>query len=147
VGENVIIMITVCVIWPEGYDEDMLLFKVLCKEKGYTFQYFPSIASGYESINDNQPEVIVIKRFVHLQDDGIDFCKQIRQDESNSRISLIVGWADIRRDSFGTFEETYSAGANGCFGRVYDIVGVFKMIDSLLENPTLVGLADQYLKR
>lgn len=140
-------MITVCVIWPEGYDDDVLLFKVLCKEKGYSFQYFSNIASGQDYVNSDQPDAIVIKRFVHLQDDGIDFCRQIRQDESNSRIPLIVGWADIRRDSFGTFEEAYLAGANGCFGRVYDIVGVFKMIDILLENPTLSRLADQYLKQ
>jgi len=138
--------IIVCVIWSEGYDDDMSLFKYLCKEKGYLFQHVSDLKLGYEHLKSNQPDVIIVKRYIHLQDDGIDFCKQIRHNERYSKIPLIVGWADIRGGGpFGTFEEAYLAGANGCFGRVYDIAGVFQMIDSLLENPTLEKLADQYL--
>ena len=86
---------TVCAIWSEE-DDDILLFKMLCKEKDYSFQYFSNIESGYKYINGNQPDLIVIKRFVDLQDDGIDFCARLRQGESTSAIPLIVGWADIR---------------------------------------------------
>lgn len=124
-GEGYIVMTTVCVIWTEGYDDDMSLFKTLCKEKGFTFQYFSSVISGYKCIKDNQPNVVIVKRTVLSQDDGLVLCRQIRQDEHNSKNPLIAGWADIR----GTFEEAYLAGANGCFGRVYNIVGVFQMID------------------
>jgi CheY-like chemotaxis protein len=135
--------IIVCMIWPAGYDDDISLFKELCKEKGYSFHCFSSIALGYKYINDSQPDVVVVKRVVFSQDDGLDLCQQLRQDERYSKLPLIVGWADIRGNSF---DEAYSAGANGCFGRVYDIIGIFQMIDNLLEDPTLDRLADQYLK-
>jgi hypothetical protein len=41
------------------------------------------------------------------------------------------------------YQNIYNAGANACFGRVYDITDVLELIEILLKNPTATGLMDR----
>ena len=131
--------ITLALIW--GDDHSMLLLtQYLCHEHGYALQYYTTFEAARELWKLTLPAVAIIKRSLSVTDDGLDFCAALRSDELTSRLPVIIGWADM---SGQTFAEAYQVGANGCFGRVFDISGVFRMVELLADDPIRTGLVDQ----
>lgn len=89
------------------------------------------------------PSLLIVQRFVHESGDGLRFVRLLKSDSSISHIPIIVGWADVSRDnSEHGYEEAFEAGANACFGRVFDIADVLRQIEELLDNPTATGIVD-----
>jgi CheY-like chemotaxis protein len=130
---------SICLIWNDDH-EVALLFKFVCQQHVYQLQYYDTIALAYDHLLQDTPQVIVAKRSLTSLDDGIDFCRYSRSHPQLQHIPIIVGWADLGPDGF---ERAYQAGANGCFGRVYDIEGIFDEIQALIEDPTRTRLVDQ----
>jgi CheY-like chemotaxis protein len=131
--------LSLALIWNE--DRDLILMtQLLCRERGYMFQHFTDFAGAQKHWYAHPPTVAIIKRSLDTIDDGLAFCRTIRADYQLQGLPLIVGWADMPRQPF---EEAYEAGANGCFGRVFDIGGVFTMVERLAQDPTQTQLVDQ----
>jgi CheY-like chemotaxis protein len=126
-------------VWNEDRDI-IVLTDHICRQRGYTFQPFTTFAGVQKQWQDHPPTVAIIKRSLDSIDDGLAFCRTIRADYQLQRLPLIIGWADMPRQPF---EEAYQAGANGCFGRVFDIGGVFTMVERLARDPTRRQLVDQ----
>ena len=131
--------LSLALIWNE--DRDLILMtQLLCREHDYLFQHFTGFAGAQKHWRDHPPTVAIVKRSLDTIDDGLAFCRAIRADYQLQRLPLIVGWADMPRQPF---EPAYEAGANGCFGRVFDIGGVFTMVERLAQDPTQTQLVDQ----
>ena len=126
-------------VWP--YDDDLILLsRYICRERGYRMLQFETFRAIYEHWQNQLPTVVVVKRTLYELNDGLAFCADIRANPQFSDVPIIVGWADMPRQHF---EEAYATGANGCFGRVFNIGGLFHMIEALAINPTKRGLVDQ----
>ncbi len=138
-NKSVMNTISVALIWNEEHDL-ILMVQLLCRERGYVFQHFRGFAGVQEHWQHHPPSVAIIKRSLDTIDDGLAFCRTIRADYQLHHLPLIIGWADMPRQPF---EEAYEAGANGCFGRVFDIGGVFTMVERLAQDPTQTQLVDQ----
>ena len=135
--------ISLAFVWNEEPDM-ILLMGYLCREHGYTLHSFTNLAGVHEQWHQQPPTVAIIKRSLETVDDGLAFCRTIRADYHLQHVPLIVGWADMPRQPI---EEAYEAGANGCFGRVFDIGGVFTMVEQLAQDPTRTQLVDQPVPR
>jgi CheY-like chemotaxis protein len=122
----------------------LLVMQYLCHERGYVLQSFTSFPDAKDHWRQHPPTVAIIKRWLTSADDGLVFCRAIRADGDLRHLPVIVGWADMQQQPF---EEAYVAGANGCFGRVFDIAGVFAMVELLAYNPAETHLFDQPIPR
>jgi len=116
----------------------------ICSERAYEFQHFTTFGAAQEQWQQQPPTVAIIKRSLNTTNDGLAFCSVLRDDAHLSRLPIIIGWADMAGE---TFEEAYHVGANGCFGRVFDIGGVFTMIETLAREPAQTRLVDQVVPR
>src|SRR3954453_2503983 len=109
--------ISIALVWDD--DRDLLLFsQYICRERGYELQHITSLGAAKEHWKQQLPTVAIIKRSLNTTDDGLAFCSALRADAQLSHLPIIIGWADMVGQ---TFEEAYQVGANGCFGRVFDI--------------------------
>jgi DNA-binding response OmpR family regulator len=134
--------VSLALIWD---DTDMrILFEFLCKQRTYELQIYHDFRGTVDQLHRITPTVLIIKRSLYAFDDGIDFCRQLRHSKTLAFIPIIIGWADLGVDAF---ERAYAAGANGCFGRVYDIEGIFTMISALVHDPSQTRLVDQEMAR
>jgi CheY-like chemotaxis protein len=119
-GDTIMNQISIALAWND--DCDLLLgSRYICRERGYNLQHIPTFDAAKEQWQHQPPTVAIIKRSLTSIDDGLIFCSALRADAHLSRLPIIIGWADMIGQ---TFEEAYQAGANGCFGRVFDIAGV-----------------------
>jgi CheY-like chemotaxis protein len=135
--------ISIGLIWDD--DRDLLLItQYICRERGYTLEHYPTFDTAREQWQHQVPTVAIIKRSLRATDDGLVFCAALRADVHLNQLPIIIGWADMIGQSF---EDAYAVGANGCFGRVFDIGGVFTMIELLAQDPTQSGLVDQVVPR
>lgn len=99
---------------------------------------------AYANWRDSPPTVIIVKRTVQLRDDGLLLCQRIRNTPQFIQVPIILGWIDSPGNPDQRSETiAQDVGANGSFGRVYDIEGIQAMIVRLLHDPTAQGLRDQ----
>ena len=130
-----------------AWDDDrefLLVTQHICHERGYLLQHVTTFDAAYEGWLQQAPAIAIIKRSLQRDNDGLAFCTALRADAQLKALPIIIGWADMTGHSF---EEAYAAGANGCFGRVFDIGGVFTMIERLVGEPTCTYLVDQVVPR
>jgi hypothetical protein len=138
-------MVAIAVVWSE--DDVMPLsfvFQFLLRPPIYHAVWWFTCDHAYADWIDTPPAVIIVKRTVQLRDDGVLLCQRIRTTPQLIQVPIILGWID----SPGNPDErrttiAQDVGANGSFGRVYNIEGVQAMIVRLLHDPTAHGLRDQ----
>ena len=135
--------ISIALVWDD--DRDLLFVsQYICRERGYDLQHITTFGAAKEQWQQQLPTVAIIKRSLNTTDDGLAFCSVLRADAQPSQLPIIIGWADMVGQ---TFEQAYQVRANGCFGRVFDIGGVFTMIEILARDPAQTGLVDQVVPR
>jgi CheY-like chemotaxis protein len=122
------------------------LFAYALEQTGYITQSAYSYEDGFAACVRQPPDLLVIPRFIVQQDDGLDFCRQVRGTPPLSRVPIIVGYADLARNRVKweeAYQQAYEAGANACFGRVFDIGDVLEQITILLANPAVTNLVER----
>jgi ActR/RegA family two-component response regulator len=130
-------------IWDD--DRDFLFItQYIFRERGYTLEHHQTFDTARAQWQSQAPTVAIIKRSLHTANDGLVFCSALRADIQLKRLPIIIGWADMIGQ---TFEEAFAVGANGCFGRVFNIDGVLTMIELLAQDATQSGLVDQVVSR
>lgn len=135
--------LSIALAWDDDF-ELLLLMRYLCNERGYRFEHITTFDVAYARWCQQRPDVALIKRSLQHDNDGLAFCATLRADAHLKALPIIMGWADLGSH---TFDEAYAAGANGCFGRVFDIGGIFTMIEQLARAPTHTHLVDQAIPR
>jgi hypothetical protein len=137
--------VDIVVVWTEPDDTPLsFVFQFLLKPPIYRAEYITDINSAYERCIRQIPNIIIIKRRVLDDNDGFALCRQFRADDRLRSVPIIIGWLDAAPNFYPQSAiEAQAHGANGCFGRVYNIEGIQNMILQLLKDPTIVGLHDQ----
>ena len=125
-------------IWEE--DDTAKLFKFVAERYHYRFTHLTTFHAAFALLPHERPHVIIAKRSLARIDDGIAFCQYIRTQAPYHTTPIILGYADLGGKRFA---DVYQAGANRCFGRVFDIEGVFTMVTTLQTNPLATHLMDQ----
>jgi len=132
-------------------DEDLIkMFSIFLREHEYYVDSVKSFDECIESCEGNAPILLVIQRFINdfgfINDlgDGLEFVRKIRSHPNISYFPIIVGWADFpQKDKKQGYGEAFEAGANACFGSVFDTTDVLEQIRLLHNNPMITGLADR----
>lgn len=139
---------TILVTWPDR-SYDAIYAHVLSRifpAPGYRWVHVSSVEETLEQLSTNNYDIIITLRDVMFLDDGIELCRAIRTETKFKHTStpIIIGWIDVGRNSYYEGSKlSILAGANGCFGRVFDMNGVKQMVDTLLDDPTVTDLHDQ----
>lgn len=141
---------TILVIWPDTYDGPVMrrTLSYVFSTPPYQLIFKESLRGVRESLATTTYDVMMTLRSVETADDGIEFCRDLRRHgaQSSRAMPVIIGWIDAV-GSNNTYDEAAQlctrAGANGCFGRVFDIGGIQQMVDRLLADPTRTQLHDQ----
>lgn len=132
------------IIWD---DVDMIkLFTFFFEKNGYTTDSAYSFEDGLATCLHQPPKLLIIRRTLKSQDDGLGFCQEIRATPILAHIPVIVGYADLPPswiERVDAYQQAYEAGANACFGRVYDITDVLEEVKILLTDPTITHLVDR----
>lgn len=121
------------------------VFKDILGKKGF---HFRSVSTADECLTEclrKPPDILLIFSTSDYLTNH-DLCRQIRSDIT-IYFPIIVGKADIvypdRRDGY---QQAFEAGANACFGIVFDIDDILELINTLLADPSLTGLVDHQSK-
>lgn len=134
--------------------DDVELFTFFFTKHGFTVQGVCSTEEGLRVCLTNPPDVLITLRRVQESEDGLHLCQQLRKSSTSlSALPIIMGWADIspyteNRGWEAMYQQAFDAGANACFGRVFDITDVLEQVGLLMADQTLTHLIDrQSLKR
>jgi DNA-binding response OmpR family regulator len=97
-----------------------------------------------EFCKNKLPALLIMRSFVNEPKDGLDFIRKIRMDSSISYFPIIMGWADFTyKTTEQGYQEAFEAGANACFGRVFDITEVLEEVEILFNDPTATHVMDR----
>jgi CheY-like chemotaxis protein len=132
-------MIAVWFIWEDDATMPML-FAFAAQQHGYGFTHLTTFAAATTLLPTGRPMVLIVDRSVETMDDGLAFCTMLRTQPTYATLPIIIGYADLGGKRFA---EAYAVGANGCFGRVFDIAGIIRMIETVATNPSATGLYDK----
>ena len=136
------------VIWD---DIDLTkMFTIFFAEYGYVTHSAHSFDDGFAACLDQPPDILIVPRTMTNQDDGLEFCQQVRATASLTQIPLIVGYADLTPswlDREEAYQQAYETGVNACFGRVFNPTDVLEQVEILLANPMTTNLVDRQTLR
>jgi hypothetical protein len=138
-------MVSIGVVWSESDEMPLsFVFRFLLPPPIYHAVWWFTCDHAYSDWIDTPPAVIIVKRTVQLRDDGLLLCQRIRTTPQLIQVPIILGWSDVSGTPDHRSETiAQDVGANGSFGRVYNIEGIQAMIVRLLHDPTVQGLRDQ----
>jgi len=133
--------------------DDINLFTYFFTNHGFTVQGVCSVEEGLQVCLTDPPDLLITLRLIRTSEDGLRLCQQLR--ESSTRLStlpIIIGWADIfphdpNQDWEAAYQQAFDAGANACFGRVFDITDVLEQVRLLLADRTLTHLIDRQRRK
>ena len=122
------------IIWTDP--ETRWLFTAAFKRAGYnpSVDWFNNIEDGLNACIENPPDLLIVQRTVGKQDDGFELCRQLREIESLPYFPIVIGFIDVWQKWEIGSALGYQAGADLCFGRVFDVVKVVKDISKLLDE-------------
>jgi CheY-like chemotaxis protein len=128
-----------------GEDEDYAkMLSVYLQKSGYSTTSVKSFHECVKFYESNPPSLLIMRSFIDEPRDGLEFIQRIRQESGISYFPIIVGWADFSYEKREQgYQEFFAAGANACFGSVYDITDVFEEIEVLLKDPRATHLMDR----
>lgn len=139
----------ILLFWEDDRDLKRM-FSILLREHGYLVTTVASFDECVEACVYNSLVLLVIQRsinemgLIHIFCDGLRLVRKIRAHSSIPFLPIIVGWADIPlKDRNQRYHEVFEAGANACFGAVFNVTVFLKQIRTLQSNPTLTGLVDR----
>ena len=133
----------ILLLW--GNDEDDInFFSFALREHGYFMESVKSFDECAEFCKNKPPVLLIMRSFLDEPRDGLDFIRKTRTDSSISYFPIIMGWADItHQEKEQGYQEAFDAGANACFGRVFDITDVLEEIKILFNDPTATNVMDR----
>lgn len=133
--------LSIALLWTEPYPP---LFSYLLTPPVYDLRCFATISSITQYCQTIPPHIMVVKRTLYIQDDGLKWAVNIRNQPLLHMIPIILGSIDPPGHPYEESSSIiYELGINGCFGIVYNIEGIEKMIHLLVNDPTRIGLSDQ----
>lgn len=126
-------------------DQDMInMFSYFLGEHGYHVESASSAEACLEACLRRPPLLLVVYRSVNRPDDGLELVRDIRSRSALPGIPVILGAADlglVGKDR--GYRQAFAAGANACFGQVFDISQVWAQIKTLINDPQAMGLMDR----
>lgn len=126
-------------------DVDIInMFVYVFEKSGYKAYPIQSYAEAFAACVAQAPDILIIGLLPFSPDEALGLCRELRTTITNLRFPIIMGHVDppsSRQEE--VYQNIYNAGANACFGRVYDITDVLELIEILLKNPTATGLMDR----
>jgi DNA-binding response OmpR family regulator len=131
-------------------DKDIVnMFTYFFREHGFFADSVNSFEECLEFCSKTPPSVLIIDRSPFQSGNVLSFVREIRSNSNISYFPIIVGGTNftINKKADG-YTEVFAAGANACFGHVFDITDVLEQVNTLIEDPTTKELVDkQYLQR
>ena len=128
-------------------DQDIIaMFSLYFQEHGYPVEDVKSFDECVEKCKSKTPILLIIQRFMegYSISIGLEYVRKIRENTKINYFPIIVGWADFSHtDKKLGYHEAFEAGANACFGRVFDITEILEQVKLLHANPSLTGLVDR----
>ena len=132
----------ILIIWDEI--DIVNLFLHVFKTPEYVIETATNLNDGVAIIKNDPPDLLIIPRRGERENDGFEFCQQLRINSEIPRFPVIVGWADeLDLSPRECIQQVFEIGANACFGRVFDISDIVPLVNMLLEDPSLNKLADR----
>jgi CheY-like chemotaxis protein len=133
----------ILIVWDD--DKDMIrMFTYVLEKDGHVVQSATSWDEGLTTCLRQPPDLMIVHRLLDEQNKGLEFCKQVRSEVALPNFPIIVGWADIGASNWKDgYQQAFDAGANACFGRVFDIADVIEQVWILLDNPSVTNLVDR----
>ena len=133
----------ILIVWDDDEDE-INIFTQVFERAGYMVQSVRTCDEGIAACLRQPPDILIVPRVIEHQNKGIEFCQRVRAISNLPRFPIIVGYADIGHSKWQeAYQQAYDAGANACFGRVFDITDVLEEITLLLANPTITNVVDR----
>ncbi|MFZ6030436.1 MAG: hypothetical protein ACOYYS_22230 [Chloroflexota bacterium] len=133
--------------WNRRNDFDThCMFSIFFEGYGHQVDIAKSFDDCFEICKNQPPTVLMIHRCIHNPNDGLDFIRKIRSCSDIPYFPVIVGWADYpfnRGEKHRHYEVAFEAGANACFGAVFDTTDVLRQVETLAANPEAKGLIDR----
>ncbi len=129
--------------------DDIKLFTFFFTKHGFVVQGVCSVEEGLQVCRTDPPDLLITLRLVQESEDGLRLCRQVREFSAQlSTLPIIMGWADIfphgqNQDWEAGYQQAFDAGANACFGRVFDITDVLEQVKLLIADRTLTHLIDR----
>lgn len=129
--------------------DDINLFTYFFTEHGFTVHGVCSVEEGLQVCLTDPPDLLITLRLVQKPEDGLRLCQQLRASTDKlSTLPIIMGWADMFR--YGQdqgwdadYQQAFDAGANACFGRVFDVTDILELVELLMIDRTLTHLIDR----
>jgi len=133
----------ILIFWED--DPDLVtMFSIFLQEHGYRVTGVESLDECIKECESKTPIVLIIQCFMEGSTAGLEYIRKIRTHPNIPYFPIIVGWADFPNiDDKHGYSEAFEAGANACFGRVFDITDVLKQVKLLHNDPALTGLIDK----
>lgn len=133
---------SVLVIWNDP--DFKTLFQFTLERHGYEVFLANSFEQGLTVCRQNQPDLLIMPHYQIDLENGLDFCRKLRTDDVFGKLPIILGFIDhLPREWRQAYKPAFAAGANACFGRVFDISDVLEQVSLLLADPTLTHLPDR----
>lgn len=132
----------VLIIWDDPDTRTLLQFAL--EQNGYDVLLANSFNEGFVLCNQNRPDLLMMPHYKIGLENGLDFCRKLRSDIAFGKLPIIIGFIDhTPREWRQAYEPAFVAGANACFGRVFDISDVIEQVRLLITDPTLTNLPDK----
>jgi CheY-like chemotaxis protein len=129
--------------------DDINLFTYFFANRGFAVQGVCTVEEGLQVCLTDPPDLLIILRLIREPEDGLRLCQQLREPSTGlSTLPIIMGWADIfphsqNQDWGVAYQQAFDAGANACFGRVFDITDILEQVELLMADRTLTHLIDR----
>ncbi len=124
-------------------DEDIRkLFTVFFEEQGYALDAVSAQAECFAICEKFHPDILILSRFIN--DEDFQLLNSIRGNENIPYIPIVVQVYKIKDEKW--VQRIFTAGANACYGGVFDIGDLIQIVDQLLENPKTTGIVDRQTK-
>jgi signal transduction histidine kinase/ligand-binding sensor domain-containing protein/AraC-like DNA-binding protein len=112
-------------------DADLNVFLRSCFEKKYKVLYAFNATDGLSLATEKLPDIIVSDVMMREVDEGIKFCKQIKDDILLSHIPVVLLTALVESQAH---QQGLDSGADVYITKPFDIEVLMAQIKSLLEN-------------
>ena len=124
------------------------MFSIFFRDRGFIVDNINSYEQCFDSCVTNPSHVLITDCSFSQPNIVLEFIRKFRAHPHISYIPIIVGNANFadNKEEYG-YVEFFRAGANACFGHVFDIEEVLKQIKILIDKPTTKNLIDKNTMR
>jgi len=123
------------------------MFSTLLREQGYLVTIVSSLDECIKVCMHHSPLLLIIQRsinemgIINVLGDGLHLVRELRAHVNIPYLPIVVGCVDFPIINRPPKQyDVFDAGANACFGAVFDVPVLLRQINALLKNPTLTGL-------